>query len=88
MDEKLSGCPFCGGKAKTAFSANEKTAFIFVECTTCGSRTRSIAIGRDDFEDFAYGKMDGCTKIFMSAIDRVEFLWNTRKNNGGQNEKE
>lgn len=88
MDENLSGCPFCGGKAKSVFSSNEKTAFIFVECTTCGSRTRSIAIGRDDFENFAYGKTYGSVKIVMSAFDRVEFLWNTRKNNGGQNETE
>ena len=39
MNTELKPCPFCGGEAKLKGICGTETAYAFVFCKNCGSRT-------------------------------------------------
>ena len=44
-------CPFCGGEARQNFNyARNGYVYVFVECDTCGAKTKVIRIHENYFE--------------------------------------
>lgn len=79
--EKLKPCPLCGGEASQISQGGRKGMFGWIECDSCGTRTRAISLygDRDKDEDF-YEQFN---------YDILASIWNRRvKDDSGKHEND
>ena len=64
-------CPFCGGEPilMYQFSAKRRCYFGWVECQSCGARTRTKEVYGEPGDDGFYGQ---------GAYQRLWYLWSRR----------
>lgn len=80
MSRELKACPFCGGDAtyyrKHGGWRARDSVFYWVECETCGAKTKMTSIDEDECSD---------DKEWNNiATRRVASLWNRREDHDGQ----
>lgn len=67
----IKDCPFCGGSdIFTKYNGSRNGRFYYIECTTCGGRTRGVCVPNKELE-----RIDEWDN---NAIDTVSMLWNRR----------
>ena len=71
MQEKLKPCPFCGGDdIYTKYNGAKHGRFYYIECNTCGGRTRGACIPFSEAQEHEWDNR---------AVNTVTMLWNQRR---------
>ena len=63
--EHLKKCPFCGGDADYMTQYGRRGYFNWVECITCGCRTKTFSSGEEEFS--------------LNSTQFAAYAWNRRR---------
>jgi Lar family restriction alleviation protein len=71
MQETMKSCPFCGGgDVYIKYNGSKHGRFYYVECDTCGGRTRGVCL--------AFSRIDDDHEWDNPTAQQVIRLWNRR----------
>ena len=76
MQEEMKSCPFCGGESVELKHNSAKYGwFYYVECVSCGGRTRGICRPRKELPNYDEEDVNEWDNRYA---DTVVMLWNRR----------